>query len=132
MADMSMEDFLKQLDIMKDDVIENVAVSVTEVAEDLLNTSAQLAPLDEGGLMESGSVDPARLEGNKFVAQVGYNKEYSLRMHEGIYNIGATSASKPSVEGMTVGRKFLEQPVIQKGEKYAEHIAKKMGDIING
>jgi hypothetical protein len=80
--------------------------------------------------MESGNVDSAKKEGSEIVASVGFNKEYALRMHEDFYNLGATSAGKPSVDGMSVGRKYLEQPTIKYGEKYAEHISNRIGGAL--
>lgn len=102
---------------------------VNEIAEDLLSVSQKLAPLDEGGLMENGSVDPAKKEGNDIVARVGYSKEYALRRHEEMYNLGATSAKKPSIDGMSVGRKYLEQPSVKYGEKYAEYLGNKSKEV---
>jgi hypothetical protein len=82
--------------------------------------------------MESGTVDPAINSGGNIVAKVGYNKEYALRMHEGIYNLGAISARKPSVDGMQVGRKFLSQPLTIYSTKYINHIISKMMGDNNG
>lgn len=88
-------------------------------AEDLLSQSIDLAPLDEGGLRESGSVEPATKKGNEVEARVGYEKEYALKMHEDVYT--------PSVSG--TGRKYLENPTTQNSQKYADYFAEKMGDV---
>lgn len=92
--------------------------TVNENAEDLLSLSVDLAPLDEGGLRESGSVDPAKKKGNNIEARVGYAKEYALHMHEDYYN--------PTTPG--TGRKYLEKPTRENGKKYAERIGEKVGD----
>ncbi|WP_373892773.1 HK97 gp10 family phage protein [Virgibacillus sp. CBA3643] len=88
-------------------------------AEDLLNQSIDLAPLDEGGLRENGSVDPAKKEGNEIAAYVGYSKEYALRMHEDVYNAQVAGT----------GRKYLEKPTTKNAQKYADHFTDKMGDV---
>lgn len=128
MKEMSMDDFIVELGKVEKDVIKNVEVGVNEVAEDLLSVSQKLAPLDEAGLMESGTVEPAKNTFGEIKASVGYNKEYALRMHEDFYNLGETSRRKPRVDGMEVGRKYLERPFVKYEDKYAEHITKRMGE----
>jgi hypothetical protein len=88
-------------------------------SEDLLSLSGNLVPLDEGGLMESGSVEPSKKEGNEIVARVGYNKEYALKMHEDIYTA--------KVSGR--GRKYLEKPTTENAEKYTDFIGKSSEDV---
>ncbi|WP_286231314.1 HK97 gp10 family phage protein [Neobacillus mesonae] len=127
--EMTPEEFMQELQRINNEVIHNAEIGVNEVAEDLLSVSQKLAPLKDGGLMESGNVDPAKKQGNEIVAKVGYNKVYALRRHEEFYNLGATSARKPSVDGMSVGRKYLEQPTNKYGEKYNEFIAKRIGGV---
>jgi hypothetical protein len=126
MSEMSFEQFLNELTHMEHDAIAEVEIGVNEVCEDLLSVSQKLAPLDEGGLMESGSVTPAVNQGGEIKGQVGYSKEYALRMHEDVYNLGATSRQKPSVDGMRVGRKYLSQPLDKYGQKYTDHILSKI------
>lgn len=102
--------------------VEDVAEQALNViAEDLLSESIDNAPLDEGGLRENGSVEPASKEGNEIVAYVGYDKEYALRMHEDFYN-----AQVPST-----GRKYLEKPTTQNAQKYADYLASKMGEVFD-
>lgn len=126
---MTPEEFAKELERLSKDMVKSAVDGLNENAEDLLSVSQQLAPLKEGGLMESGNVDPANVNQSEPTATVGYNKEYSLRMHEEFYNLGDTSAKKPGVDGMTVGRKYLEQPTTKYGDKYADNIYKKMSDV---
>lgn len=102
--------------------IDEVAEQVLNViSEDILNQSVKLAPLDEGGLRESGSVTPAKKEGNEIAAYVGYSKEYALKMHEDVYT--------PSTPG--TGRKYLEKPIKQNAQKYADYFAEKIGDVFD-
>lgn len=119
MADMTMEQFINMLNRAKNEVVSKVEQGVNECEEDLLNLSQNLAPLDEGFLRGSGSVDPARQQGNEVTGKVGYNTEYALRMHEDFYT--------PQVEG--TGRKYLENPTYQNAQKYAEHIGSKANEV---
>jgi hypothetical protein len=102
-----------------DDIEKEVMRRQDVSSEDLLSLSANLAPLDEGGLMESGSVDPSRQEGKDIVSRVGFNKEYALKMHEDVYTA--------KVKGR--GRKYLEKPTTENAEKYAEFIGKSIEDV---
>ncbi|WP_391115991.1 HK97 gp10 family phage protein [Psychrobacillus sp. L3] len=126
MRTMKIEDFGDELQRLAMDAVTNIEKGINEVAEDLLSASQKLAPLDEGGLMENGTVEPAIKSNGAITAKVGYNKKYALRMHEGFYNLGATSARKSGFDGMTVGRKFLSQPITAYSQKYMKHILDKM------
>lgn len=128
MSTINLADFGAELQRLALEAVTNIEQAVTEVAEDLGATSQKLAPLDEAGLMENAAVEPAINVGGTITATVGYNKEYALKMHESFYNLGATSASKPSVDGMQVGRKFLAQPITKYSQKYVDHIQDKMSD----
>ncbi|WP_404403805.1 hypothetical protein [Jeotgalibacillus malaysiensis] len=125
---MTPEQFAKELEAYAKEKILDIESGVNQVAEDVHSTSQKLAPLDEGGLMESGSVEPAVTSGSKIEAKVGYNKEYALRMHEDIYNLGETSRKKPNVDGMTVGRKYLSQPLEIKSDQYMNFIFDRLKD----
>ena len=126
MITMNLQDFGAELQRLTLEALTNIEIGVTEVAEDLASVSQKLAPLDEGGLMENATVEPAINASGAITAKVGYNKKYALMRHEAFYNLGATSANKPSVDGMQVGRKFLAQPITKYSQKYVDHIASKM------
>lgn len=108
-----------------------VEQALNECAEDLLNAAQSLAPLDEGTLMGSGSVDPAIKQNDEMEARVGFNTEYALRMHEDIYNLGPISKQKPSFDGMPVGRKYLSRPLQKYEQKYIDYIASKVDEVMN-
>jgi hypothetical protein len=128
--EMSFEQFARELSRMERDVIDNVEVGINEVLEDLLSAAQALSPLDEGGHMESGSVDPVKKQGDEIKGRVGFSKEYSLRLHEDVYELGETSKQKPDFDGMKVGRKYLSRPLDKYSDKYIDHIIKKIeGDL---
>lgn len=126
MKTIKLEDFGDELQKLALEAVNNIEKGVNEVAEDLLSASQKLAPLDEGGLMESGNVDKAVNLSGSIKASVGYNKEYALRMHEDFYQLGDTSARKSGFDGMQVGRKYLEQPLTIYGVKYIEYLTERM------
>ncbi|WP_339227839.1 HK97 gp10 family phage protein [Oceanobacillus sp. FSL K6-2867] len=119
--EISFSQLAKKFSKMADDVEDVAEQALNVIAEDLLSESIDLAPLDEGGLRENGSVDPATKIGGKIVAKVGYDKEYALRRHEEFYNA--------QVEG--TGRKYLEIPTTQNAQKYVNYLAEKIGDAID-
>jgi hypothetical protein len=131
MADMSFDQFARELAQVEREVLDNIEVGINEVLEDLLSVAQALSPLDEGGHMESGSVNPISIGSNgESKGQVGFSKEYSLRLHEDVYNLGETSKQKPNVDGMKVGRKYLSNPLDKYSEKYIDHILSKIeGDL---
>lgn len=63
--------FLKKLE-------EQSKKGVEQIGDEVMRLSALEVPLDEGGLLESGSVQP---QGDGTVI-VGYNKVYAARLHE--------------------------------------------------
>lgn len=127
--DMTPEQFVAMLNRVANEAVDQAKQGTNEVAEDLLNVSQKLAPLDQGFLISSGSVDSATQQGDSIVARTGFNTEYALRMHEDFYNLGNTSRQKPGYEGMTVGRKYLEKPTYKYAEKYSKHIADKVNGV---
>jgi hypothetical protein len=126
---MNLEQLVQMFNQAGEDISHVVIESVNMVAEDLQNASSSLAPLDEGGLMQSGNVTSATKVGDEVIASVGFNTEYALRMHEDIYNLGETSEKKPDFDGMKVGRKYLQQPTEKYGQKYNDFIAEKVKGV---
>ncbi|WP_416147897.1 hypothetical protein ACM26V_16840 [Salipaludibacillus sp. HK11] len=120
--EMSMEQFAKELLRLEKVAVNNIEKKVTIIAEDLASASQRLAPLVEGGLMENATVEPAKNNGKEIIAKVGYNKKYALVRHEGFYNLGETSRRKSGFDGMSVGRKFLGNPVTVYSDKYMQFI----------
>lgn len=131
MAEISFDQFLRELSRMSDKAADALEIGTNEVAEDLLSVAQKLAPLDEGGLMESGSVEPAKNENGTITARIGFSKEYALRRHEDFYNLGETSSKKPGVDGMKVGRKYLEQPTFKNSEKYVDYLGSKLEGVLD-
>lgn len=129
MAEMSFEQFAREIAQMQREVLDDIEVGINESLEDLLSAAQALSPLDEGGHTESGSVNPISIGNDgESKGQVGFSKEYSLHLHEDVYNLGETSAQKPDFDGMRVGRKYLSRPLDKYADKYIDHIVSKMED----
>lgn len=128
MSEFSLEDFEREISRAANEFIEDIKIGSNEVGEDLLNASTHISPLLEGGHIQSGSVDPATFDGNEVVVRVGFNKEYSLHLHEDVYNLGEISAQKPSYDGLSVGRKYLSRPLYKNGQKYTDYIVDRASD----
>ncbi|WP_163581113.1 HK97 gp10 family phage protein [Gracilibacillus saliphilus] len=116
--ELDFSDLAKEFENASDSIEDVLEENVNVISEDLLSQSVELAPLDEGGLRENGSVEPAKKNGNVIESQVGYSKEYALRMHEDVYT--------PQTPG--TGRKYLEKPTNENAERYSEFLSQKMGD----
>ena len=103
--------------------IDELVAEMTKSKEDLLSKSQQLAPVLTGKLMESGTADPPvgmRVQPDEISAEVGYHVVYARRRHEEFYNPGPRTASKPQVDGMIPGRKYLEQPALRYAKDYLQ------------
>ncbi|EJL1640139.1 hypothetical protein NL868_001317 [Shigella flexneri] len=125
MSEFSLEDFVYEISRAANEFINDVKIGANEVGEDLLSVAQHLSPLDEGGHMQTGRRNPATFDGSNVTVKVGFNKEYSLKLHEDIYNLGKISAQKPSYDGLAVGRKYLSRPLYKNGQKYTDYIVDK-------
>ncbi len=138
--DIDTRTFLREIDKLEKDVKSNLVNSINDCAEDLLNKSQALTPLLTGDLQSSGNLTKATKD--NLEAKVGYNSKYALYQHEKPYSNkvykayyrgryvgtvvggrGVFTRSKPSIDGMEAGRKYLERPVKKYKDKYLEHIS---------
>jgi hypothetical protein len=127
----SFDEFVIELDLASKRVAKKAEEALNMIAEDLLAESQKHAPFDQGDLMGSGSVDPAKLDGDKLIAKVGYSSEYALRRHEDIYNLGEASLEKEKATGVKVGRKYLSRPLQQNSEKYSNLLLEKTKEVFD-
>ncbi len=119
------EDVKRALDKWGDDAVAAATKGTNDALEDLLQKSQALAPKLTGDLEGSGTVQKATASGftKEISGSVGYNKIYAARRHEEVSNPGPITRGKPGVDGMTPGRKYLEQPLVRYSSKYMEVIA---------
>ncbi len=100
-------------------------------AEDLLSRAVALSPQLTSELLGSGAIDsddPRGSAGGVFVRTVhfgsGESEPYALKMHEGTYNLGPVSRSKPPTGDGPIGRKFLQRPYDRHKQRYIKEIAR--------
>lgn len=108
---------------------------MNDVVDDLVRTSSETSPHDEGVLEKSWSREVKRI-GSRIEGTVEYSvKEdgfnYALWTHEADYNLGPGSEAKPGGTGMSgtrypVGNKYLTRPLAGEAEAYRDHIAEEL------
>lgn len=122
---------------------ENVKAAYTQALndciDDLVRTSSQSAPHDEGILEQSWAKEIQNSNGGP-VGRVSFsvresssggNFNYALKMHEGRYKLGPNSQSKPGGVGMSgtqypVGPGYLGNVLKGEANAYKEHIKKEI------
>lgn len=115
------EELSTALSRWEEDVIQVIEGEVAKSGEHLIGTAQRLAPKLVGDLEGSGTVDPVvrDIVKREIRIEVGFRGlPYAIRMHESVYNLGPISRGKPSVDGMMVGRKYLEQPLLKYSQRY--------------
>lgn len=113
---------MKGLDLGQEAVRRAGARGLRECAEDLLTEAKRLVPLDEGTLMESGTVDPAsgvREVGDGMEVTVAFTSVYAARRHE-----ETTARISRASEGRR--SKYLETPAKERAPRYGQHIAERV------
>jgi len=88
------------------------------VSADLLERSANLAPILTGELIRSGRVIARRPSKDVYKSTVAYGTDYAVYMHYGHYNLGPISRTKPPTEDGPVGRMFLARPFWRHRNRY--------------
>ncbi|HYD35554.1 MAG TPA: hypothetical protein VD999_05780 [Vitreimonas sp.] len=76
-VNLDISDFLKKSGDLLNKVIKSSPEALEVVADEILRLSQREVPHDEGGLQNSGHVEPRSEE-----VLVGYNKPYAARLHE--------------------------------------------------
>lgn len=131
MNEINLDQFIKQMENWTDEAIDKALETTNENLEDLLNKSNEYAPIDKGDLVGNGSVDPAKKQGDELRSRVGYSKEYALRMHEDIYNLGEQSQEKQESTGKKIGRKYLSRATNENSDKYSKYLAEKLSEVFD-
>ncbi len=116
------------------EAIEALTRAIDASGEHLLATSQKLTPKLTGDLEGSGDKTPVKQDrGVEISVEVGYRHlPYARRRHEEVYNLGTITRGKPNVDGMTVGRKYLEQPVIRYFQRYISEWAAAVKRVTGG
>lgn len=116
-------DFFKQLDKLENLTEEAVAASVFLAAEQCRGDSMNMAPFDKGtagGLISTANTTDPRKSKTGAECQVGYNKEYAVKVHE---DMTLRIRQKNTVAGQVRGQKYLEKPMRENAKKYGKIMA---------
>lgn len=94
---------LRNLTRIRIGVNEAIEAELSEIANDVLTNSRDICPQLTGRLIRSAGIDSADRE-DIFVRSVFYDTPYAVIQHEGVFNPGPVTASKPGA-----GRKYLQR-----------------------
>ncbi len=126
------KEFEHLLDKAGEEGIQVLVKAVDESGEHCLSQAQKLAPKLTSDLEGSGNADPVKNTGSEISKKIGFNTKYAARRHEEVYNLGPISKGKPPVDGMTVGRKYLEQPLVKYAQKYFKDWANTLRQVFKG
>lgn len=107
---------------------------LSDIADDLIRISSNLAPIAVGTLRKSHSFKiGATPKGYSVTVSFSAIEEggsgtfnYALWTHEMSYNLGKRSAASMGTDGYRVGNKYLERPLLGESNKYL----KWLGDAV--
>ncbi len=100
--------------------------AMNAVAADLLERSANLAPILRGDLIRSGRVTRTGSKKGVVRRQVSYGTDHAIFTHEGSYQLGPVSRLKPTTADGPVGRKYLARPFNLHARRYDEFVLSAM------
>ena len=109
-----------------------VTKAVNLVSADLLERSANLAPILRGDLIRSARITRQGSTKNVIRRQVSYGTNHAVFTHEGSYQLGPVSRLKPPTQDGPVGRKYLARPFRIHAKRYSTFIraaAKRAADL---
>lgn len=134
--------FLKGLKLADVRVRNSAQFAMNDNRLDLEKDSKQLVPKDEGTLESSGTSNQPKwkLARNQLEAEVGFNTDYAVAVHELMFpaiavissrsgggvsalSPGPTTQAKPGNIHGPAGGKYLERPLIGNARKYSKHMA---------
>lgn len=94
----------KRLRLIRVNVAEAIEAELDDAANELLRDSRDLAPQLTGEMIRESGVDSDDRK-DVFRRSVFYNLDYSVKQHEGFFNPGPVTSTKPGA-----GRKYLQRP----------------------
>lgn len=129
MSDLNVDitDFVGKTSKLTEEMLDAAEKAMHDAVDDLVRISSNIAPIEKDILRKSHIQEVTRGDGS-VVGEVAYSVSeadgkgrfnYALAMHEWVYQ----AKQGGSYEGYFVGRKYLERPLLQEGEKYVKWIA---------
>jgi len=125
--DVNIKDFELKITKLTEEMLDAAENAVNDAMDDLVRISSQVAPIDKNTLRKSWNRE-VRRDGENVIGEVTYNVaekdsngrfNYALAMHEWQY----TPSKAGSYEGYSIGRKYLERPLMGESKKYKKWIA---------
>ncbi|AGK97409.1 hypothetical protein [Clostridium pasteurianum] len=143
------EEVLQNLDSLEEAIDKEVKQAVMDCGLDLQKVASELAPLLESDLQGSGNTTEEN-NGQGYTVKVTFDSPYAKRRHEepyrsgvhkeynsaGVYvgdiidGRGPFTRSKPAIDGMAPGRKYLERPLKKYEQKYQDYVANKIKGVM--
>ena len=97
--------------------------------EDFLKEASNLAPIDEGELIGSGTTR-TNDQGQMIVTEVGFNKPYATRTHYEMVPApaakmqpGPKTSAKSGTEFGAAGGLYLQRPLLGKAKRWSKAVA---------
>ena len=123
--------FRKRMALYNRRVFGSVSKAMRENGDDLLRKSIELAPVDEGTLIRSGSRELRGKDLGSIEVLVGFNTPYAANLHEtmipapgGTKRPGPRTSQKLGNEFGRAGGWYLRRPLVGRVERYARRVAR--------
>lgn len=125
--DVNMREFEIRINELTEKMLDAAETAVQDAVDDLVLISSHIAPIDKDILRKSHTQKVQRTA-KGVTGEVAYSVSerdgngrfnYALAMHEWQYK----PSHEGSFEGYTIGRKYLERPLMGEAEKYKKWIA---------
>lgn len=126
---------VKRLYAITDNMTKGAQHGLNLASADLLERSADLAPVLTGDLIRSGRVKRTRPAKGRWVNVVSYGTDHAVFTHFSHYNLGPVSRRKPPTEDGPIGRLYLLRPFNRHARQYKKFIideAEKAGLLARG
>ena len=93
----------------------NERVILKQILQTVSGAAKDRAPIDEGFLTKDIKGEVQNADGKSaavvYVASNADTKDYAIKMHEGIYNLGPKSIDRQNRAGVRVGNKFITRAI---------------------
>ena len=137
--EIDMSDFIKRMDMSKATYRGAGEDALRENSLDLEKEAKETCPVKEGTLQGDIMRNPGIIDlGGGIEAQVhagtGNSRDYALRVHEEMEPAGGTqpgdvTKQRPAKPWGKAGGKYLERPLMHKGQAYTANIARHMKKV---
>lgn len=101
-------------------ISDTVQNALLDCGNDLQQKAVDITPIDTGALRSSAFTEADRQNRKKPSVTVGFEEEYAIYVHENLeahHDVGQA--------------KFLEQPLKENADRYAEHVKNKVQELID-